>query len=79
MADFPVPTQDVTGDDKQGMKRMRFLPLGIFYLHFFIHFSWKGWLLEHMRTVLSAGMPLSGLNSSNCCPETIVHKVVTRA
>lgn len=25
MDDFPVPTQDVTGDDKQGMKIMRFL------------------------------------------------------
>uniref|UniRef100_A0A8C0P7T7 RALBP1 associated Eps domain containing 2 n=1 Tax=Canis lupus familiaris TaxID=9615 RepID=A0A8C0P7T7_CANLF len=31
-ADFPVPTQDVTSDDKQGMKRMSFLPLGTFYL-----------------------------------------------
>lgn len=28
MAEFPVPIQDVTGDDKQGMKRMSFLPLG---------------------------------------------------
>lgn len=52
MADLPVPTQDVTGDDKQGMKRMNFLPLGTFCLCFFTDFSWNGWLLEHM-TVLS--------------------------
>lgn len=53
MADVPVPTQDVTGDDKQGMERMSFLPLGTFYLCIFlIYFSWSGWLLEHLRTVL---------------------------
>lgn len=34
MADFPVPTQDVTGDDKQGMKRKSFFPLGTFSVHF---------------------------------------------
>lgn len=50
MADFPVPTQDVTSDDKQGMERMSFLPLGTFYLCFFIHFSWNGWLLKHVVT-----------------------------
>lgn len=34
MADFPVSTEDMTGDDKQGMKRMSFLPLGTFCLYF---------------------------------------------
>lgn len=44
MADFPVPIQDVTGDDKQGMIRMSVLPLGTFCLCFFVYFSWNAYV-----------------------------------
>lgn len=60
MADFPVPTQDVTGDDKQGMERMSFLPLGTFYLIYIFNLLLLEWLASRASEDCSLYMKTFG-------------------
>jgi len=67
MADFPVPTQDVTGDDKQGMKRMSFLPLGTFSVYLKNLFLLE-WLVSRVYEDCSQYMNTFGwIKLFSCC------------
>lgn len=74
MADFPVPTQDVTtGDDKQGMKRISFILIGIpSYISSSIS---PGTASKSYEAVLRMYTHLDRLCSLNCCQKPVIHKL----